>query len=109
MSRRLRKTVALALCAWLLLLAGGYAAAFSAGMQHDLESVQVGNDAPPKAHGASEHGCAGHLAAHLLAVPDNGEAQVSEPRALPLFPSPCRAGAYLLHDPFYPPPKLLLA
>lgn len=105
-SARLRKFVALALSAWLLVLGSGNAAAFSAEIEHAMEYVQLDGGTPPVDDG---HGCAGHLSAHLLAVSDGHEVPFSEARKSAPVPHPDLPGAYLLAEPFYSPPKLLLA
>jgi hypothetical protein len=105
-SARLRKLVALALSAWLLILGSGNAAAFSAEIEHAVEYVQLEGGNPSAEDG---HGCAGHLSAHLLALSEGCEAQLSETCNTPPVPHPDLRGAYLLPDPFYSPPKLSLA
>lgn len=68
MSRRLRKLVALFLCAWLFALGSGVSAAFGAEIQHGLQCVELADEAPAKGDAACGHGCAGHLSAHLAAI-----------------------------------------
>ncbi|MBI2752921.1 MAG: hypothetical protein HYX46_05345 [Betaproteobacteria bacterium] len=94
------------LAAWLLLLGSSGLAAYSAEIEHGLENVQLGDNIPPV---GDDHGCAGHLSAHLAAVPMAGGLDtfaLAKYLALPASEVP---GAYLFFDPLYPPPKLLLA
>lgn len=107
MSRRLRKAVALVLSVWLLLLGGAYAPSYSGEVQHDLE--QIGDSGPAKGVDASDHSCAGHLSAHLVAILRHASVEASQPRKVSLLSRQDVFGVSLASDPFLPPPKLFLA
>lgn len=105
----MRKVVAIALSAWLFLLGSVYAPAFSDEVEHDLAFVQVGDGGLTKGHDAADHGCAGHLSAHLVGIHRHASVEASQPRKVSLLSRQDVFGVSLASDPFLPPPKLFLA
>lgn len=105
MSVRTRKLLALFLIGWLLVLANGYASALASETQHDLEWTH--SDVPGKAPQACDHGCIGHLAAHIVAIEQAAPVACSDRQSGSPFVHP-DAGAPRWHsEPFSPPPNSL--
>ena len=109
MVRRLRKVVALALSAWLLVLGSGYAAASSGEAQHELEWVQAAAQPSGEGGAADLHGCAGHFSAHLLALPQDACALLADSCVASPFLQLDAGLASVVPDRFSPPPKISLA
>jgi hypothetical protein len=107
----LRKLVAAFLSVWLLFMSGGYATAFAAELQHDLQCVQAGMDAPVPSNsdGACPHGCAAHLAGHLFTVADYGGDTVESSPNADWLAALYTGGFYSITSSLFLPPKVLLA
>lgn len=105
MSARLRKILALALVAWLLVLSNSYAVALGSETQHDLEWAQ--SDTPDQPHGTCGHGCVGHLSAHIVALGHSIQPCDGEHRGAPLLSHPDARALRWQAEPFSPPPNLL--
>ena len=104
MSVRLRKILALALVAWLLVLSNSYAVALGSETQHDLEWTQA--DTPDTKHDACGHGCVGHLSAHIVALEQSVQpCDVAHRRTLLLSHPNARALRWQA-EPLSPPPNL---
>lgn len=112
MNPRLRKIVAALLSVWLLFMSASYVTAVAAEVEHDLQCVQLGTDAPPPSSGSGDpcpHGCAAHLAAHLFAASEyDADTGIAAPEAawLPALDS---GGFYSITSSLFLPPKVLLA
>lgn len=109
MSQRFRKALAAFLCVWLLVLSTGYAPAFAAELQHDLESIELAVEGPVPAEEATcSHGCAGHLSAHLFTVEGCATALVAVASGATSFEALYPTG-YSVSSALFLPPKVLPA
>lgn len=105
MSLRVRKLISLALAGWFLVVASGYAAAFNVEAQHD--AAWSHEDASGKTPDGVDHGCMGHLSAHVVAIEQASQLAFTEPRASSL---PCHPDAPAIRwqtEPVSPPPNAL--
>ena len=109
MSRGTRRIVAALLSVWLLVMSAGYASAFAAAFQHDLECAGLASDVPIQSDAGCQHGCAGHLAGHLFTVAERGVESLSAPTDTGSLPAPDVGAFYSISSPPFLPPKVLLA
>lgn len=103
------------LCAAVMLAGSGFASAYVGAIEHDL-GIEASLGSPDKApatggerSGICDHGCAGHLSGHLLSI-GSGAAFLFQTAGTPLLEPLSDTRAVLaLPNPFFRPPRLLLA
>lgn len=106
-----RRLLRLVLIAAMVVTSGGWAMAdLSDQLQHELEQARTLPDGSGGVQGGScDHGCVGHLAAHLVASVNVGhavrDARLAEPAAAP----PRSLIILALQQSFFRPPRVFLA
>ena len=110
-----RRVFTLVLCVAVLFSGSGFASAYAGAIQHDLgiEASLGSPDSPPvsggERSGVCDHGCAGHLSGHLLSI-GSSPAFLFQTAGTPLLEPLSDTRAILaLPNPFFRPPRLLLA
>ena len=110
-----RRVFTLVLCVAVLFSGSGFASAYAGAIEHDL-GIEASLGSPDKApatggerSGICDHGCAGHLSGHLLSI-GSSAAFLFQTAGTPLLePLPDTRAVLALPNPFFRPPRLLLA
>ena len=114
MRRSFRRVFTLVLCVAVLFSGSGFASAYAGAIEHDLgiEASLGSPDGPPASGGersGDEHGCASHLSLHLLSIASSSALLFQTPGTSLLEPLPDTRALPALPNPFFRPPRLLLA
>ena len=111
----LRRVFTLVLCVAVLFSGSGFASAYAGAIEHDLgiEASLGSPDSPPASGGERskicDHGCAGHLSVHLLSIASSPAFLFQTSGTPVLEPLPDIRAVLALPNPFFRPPRLLLA
>lgn len=112
MSARFRKFLAVLISAAVLLGGSGFSGAFASALEHDLGiETQLGDSAPDtESEGKTcNHGCATHLAAHLVVLTDGGPSIVLVQAGVQRTVLPVAVPLVSRNDSFFRPPRSSLA
>lgn len=94
------------LCMVSLMSSGSGIAGAGAEMQHEAEQSQAGNLPPAGSEDRPcEHGCVGHLSAHLFSASGNRQPLAVLPLSSSVVPSVSSQVDLRLSDKFFKPPR----
>lgn len=104
--RKFRRLVSVFLLCMVSLMSSGFAIAGAGEIEHEVEQSQAGNlppTGPDDRH--CDHGCVGHLSAHLFSASGKGQALTVLPLQAGVVPAVCSQVQLQPLDRFFKPPR----